>query len=130
MEPIANPQTGLAVVMRTSIYIGAPLLRAIEGYENRSGRLNSMAETYFRILENNKPDITRAEWEVAGEVFRNPPDDIGMAWAMIIDGGDRIEGLTELADIDALAAKVRKMPLVQVVALVELSRDPAQWGDA
>lgn len=49
---------------RISIYVGEPLAALLAGHENRSGRINNVAERYAAILqaELKRIDFTRGEW--------------------------------------------------------------------
>lgn len=93
--------------MKLSIYAGAPIQRALEGYENRSGRLNTVAERYIDIIARDCPALTEAEWcavcdALNGYWMEGGDMGIRMAWAEVADA-DRLTGLGKKWGIDAQA---------------------------
>lgn len=94
--------------MKLSIYAGAPIQRALDGYENRSGRLNTVAERYLDIIARDCPALTEAEWcavcDGLNGYWMEGGANLGvrMAWAEVADA-DRLTGLGAKWGVDALA---------------------------
>lgn len=111
--------------MRFTIYAGPPLAAALEGHENRSGRINSIAERYNAIVERHAPELAEAEWCAVCDALNGYWINDGMGvrgmWAEIHDS-DRLEGLGAKWGVDAiaLAERVRDMPFADQVALAEV----------
>lgn len=111
--------------MKISIYAGRPLAALLEDHENRSGRINAVADRYLGIVEHHAPEMTEAEWCAVCDALNGYwiTDRAGVRamWAEIYDG-DRINGLGEKwgADAIALAERVREMPFAELVALAEV----------
>ena len=115
--------------MRLSIYAGTPLQRVLEGHEdNRSGRLNTVAERYAYIVSRDCPALTEAAWcaicdALNGYWLKGSDSDSGvrLAWAEIEDA-DRLNGLGDKWDIDAraLAKMLRNCSAGQQVAVAEV----------
>jgi len=109
-----------------SIYAGPPIRALLDGYDdNRSGRLNAVAERYAAIIAAHTPELSEAEWCAvcdalngcfmgAGEALLG----VRYAWANIAD----CEGLGQkwCVDQDALAQRLRSMPLADAVAVAEV----------
>lgn len=110
---------------RATIYIGEPLNRALEGYENRSERLNTIADRYLACVKAHTPELSQSEWlavcDALNGVWLREAGYLRSVWAEIADA-DRLDGLGDKWDIDAqaLAERIRDMPIVQVVALIEV----------
>lgn len=117
---------------KISIYAGAPIEAALAdlagGYgENRSGRLNTMAQRYRDMVADElaRLDLTRAEWCAlldANNAMGLHDDAAGptppvIIWANIADS----RSLDKKWDIDqdALVRKVRVLPRSTLVAIVE-----------
>lgn len=111
--------------MKISIYAGPPLSALLEGHENRSGRLNAVADRYRGIVERHTPEMTTAEWCAVCDALNRCwiTDRMGVRamWAEIHDS-DRLEGLGAKWGVDALALaeRVRDMPIADQVALAEV----------
>lgn len=112
---------------RASIYIGEPLARLLDGHENRSGRLNTVAERYLDIVARDCPALTRAEWcavcDALNGYWMEGGSNLGvrMAWAEVSDA-DRLNGLGRKWNVDAeaLADRMRDMSSAEQVALAEV----------
>lgn len=109
---------------RASIYVGEPLARLLDGHDNRSGRINNVAERYAAVVAQDRPQLTRAEWcavcdALNGTWLADEPT-IRFIWAEIADA-DRLNGLGAKWEIDAqdLARRIRDMPAGARVSLVE-----------
>lgn len=115
--------------MKISIYAGAPIQRILDGYgDNRSGRLNTVAERYAYVIERDCPKMTEAEWCAVCDALNGYWMDIGdlgvgvrMAWAEIEDA-DRLNGLGEKWGVDAhaIAMRLRDSTAGQQVAVAEV----------
>jgi hypothetical protein len=113
--------------MKISIYAGAPIEALLDGYEdNRSGRLNTVAERYAGILAAHTPAFTEFEWCAICDALNGPymglgdPSSVRFAWASISDAAT--EGLGEKWRVDAheLARRVRALSFAESVALIEV----------
>ena len=115
--------------MRLSIYAGPPLQRVLEGHDdNRSGRINTVAERYAYIVSRDCPALPEAAWcalcdALNGYWLKGSDSDSGvrLAWAEIEDA-DRLNGLGDKWDIDAraLAKMLRNCSAGQQVAVAEV----------
>jgi thiol-disulfide isomerase/thioredoxin len=115
--------------MKISIYAGAPIQRVLEGYgDNRSGRLNTVAERYAYVVERDCPALTEAQWCAVCDALNGYWIDGGdsgagvrLAWAEIEDA-DRLDGLGEKWGVDAhaLAVQLRDSTAGQQVAVAEI----------
>lgn len=115
--------------MKISIYAGAPIQRVLEGYaDNRSGRLNTVAERYAYVVERDCPALSEAQWGAVCDALNGYWMDGGdsgagvrLAWAEIEDA-DRLDGLGEKWGVDAhaLAMQLRDSTAGQQVAVAEV----------
>ncbi|MGH2367596.1 MAG: hypothetical protein ACRDI2_05300 [Chloroflexota bacterium] len=113
--------------MKLSIYAGPPLAQAVDGWENRSGRLNRIAERYLDIVQRECPVLTEAEWcavcDALNGYWMEGGDNLGvrLMWAEI-DDADRLNGLGVKWSIDAqaLATRVQEMRVAEQVAVAEV----------
>jgi len=112
---------------RIHVYVGEPLARLLDGAENRSGRLNTLAERYLEIVRRDVPELAEAEWCALCDALDGywmegaPEPGLRFAWASIADA-DRLDGLGDKWGVDAqaLAARVRDLPTGALVALAEV----------
>lgn len=116
---------------RTTIYLGEPLQRLLEasGRENRSGRINCMAECYNTIIQDEllHLDLSPTEWCAICDA-NNPGWGVyslgdaltsaNFAWANVAD----TEGIGAKWEIDdkALIEKMRAMRPAQRIAVYEV----------
>ena len=115
--------------MKISVYAGAPIQRALEGHsDNRSGRLNTVAERYTYIVERDCPVLSEAQWcaicDALNGYWLSGGDSgagVRLAWAEIEDA-DRLGGLGARWGVDALAlaAWLREATAGQQVAVAEV----------
>lgn len=114
--------------MRITIYAGEPIQQLLDGHENRSGRLNTVAERYLDIVRQDCPALTEAEWcavcdALNGHWMEGGDGGVGvrMAWASVADA-DRLDGLGAKWGVDAhaLAARMQRMSAGEQVALAEV----------
>lgn len=115
--------------MKISIYAGTPLQSVLEGFgDNRSGRLNTVAERYTYVVERDCPTLSEAQWCAVCDALNGYWMDAGdsgagvrLAWAEIEDA-DRLNGLGEKWSVDAhaLAMQLRDMSAGQQVAVAEV----------
>lgn len=121
--------------MKISIYAGAPIQRVLDGFnDNRSGRLNTVAERYAYIVDRDCPTLTEAQWCAICDALNGYWMDSGdsgagvrLAWAEVEDA-DRLNGLGDKWDVDArdLSAQLRDMTAGQQVAVAEVVQ--RFWG--
>lgn len=112
---------------RITIYVGEPLARLLDDAENRSGRLNTVAERYLEIVRRDVPELSEAEWCVVCDALNGywmegaPELGLRFAWANIADA-DRLDGLGRKWGVDAqaLAVRIRDLPMGALVALAEV----------
>lgn len=124
---------------RTTIYLGEPLKRLLEaaGSENRSGRINTMAECYEEIiadeLQHGVGRLSTGEWCAIvdannpgwGVFAGNGQVDAQLAWANVADMDEDL-GKKWAIDRDALVAKMRAMrPAARIAVYEVVSRF---WG--
>ncbi len=112
--------------MKISIYAGPPIQSVMVGYEdNRSGRLNTVAERYQAIVAAHTPTMSEAEWCAVCDALNGHYVEAGdgltgirYAWACVED----CDGLGDKWGIDqaALVARLRAMPLADLVAMAEV----------
>lgn len=109
-----------------SIYAGPPIRALLDGHdENRSARLNTVAERYAAIVAAHTPELSEAEWCAvcdalngcfmgAGEALLG----VRYAWANVAD----CEGLGTKwgVDQDALAQRLRTASLAEQVSVAEV----------
>lgn len=119
------------VTNRTTIYLGEPLKRLLDaaGRENRSGRINTMAECYAEIVadELKRLDLSRGEWcAIAdannggwGPFAGQGLADAQLAWANVADADENL-GEKWGIDHDALIVKLRAMSAAQRIAVYEV----------
>ena len=115
--------------MKISVYAGAPIQRVLEGHgENRSGRLNTIAERYSYVVERDTPELSEAQWcaicDALNGYWLNGGDSgagVRLAWAEIEDA-DRLDGLGAKWGVDAgaLAGWLREATAGQQVAVAEV----------
>ena len=114
--------------MRLSIYAGPPLQRVLEGHDdNRSGRLNTVAERYAYVVARDCPALPEAAWcaicEALNGYWLTGADSAGvrLAWAEL-DSADRLSGLGDKwgVDIAALVKMLRDGTAGQQVAVAEV----------
>lgn len=121
--------------MKISIYAGAPVQRVLAGHgENRSGRLNTVAERYAYVVERDCPTLSEAQWCAICDALNGYWMDAGdsgagvrLAWAEIEDA-DRLNGLGQKWGVDAhaLATLLRDSTAGQQVAVAEIVQ--RFWG--
>lgn len=108
-----------------SIYAGPPIRALLDGEENRSGRLNTVAERYAAIVAAHTPEMSEAEWCAACDALNGHYMDAGdgmlgirYAWASV----EECEGLDDKWGIDhaALVARLRALDVAGSVALAEV----------
>ena len=111
--------------MKISIYAGPPIKSLLADDDNRSGRLNTVAERYSAIVAAHTPAMTEAEWCACCDALNGHYMDAGdglmgvrYAWASVED----CEGLGDKWGVDqsALVARLRALPLADAVALAEV----------
>lgn len=112
--------------MKLSIYAGPPIQALLAGFEdNRSGRLNTVAERYTAIMAAHTPALTELEWCAVCDALNGHYMDAGdgllgvrYAWASVAD----CEGLGEKWGIDqaALVERLRALDVAGSVALAEV----------
>jgi len=113
--------------MKLSIYAGEPIQQVLDGHENRSGRLNTVAERYLDVVRRDCPALTQAEWcavcDALNGYWMEGAGNLGvrMAWAEVADA-DRLNGLGAKWGVDApaLAARMQRMSAGEQVALAEV----------
>lgn len=108
---------------RTTIYLGPPLLAALEGFANRSGRLNELAERYAALIAEVTPALTKGEWCLICDILNASmrTADLGrLLWAEIEDSEPDGVGPKWGVDIKPLAAKVRAMRTGERLAILEV----------
>lgn len=114
--------------MKLSIYAGEPIQQALDGHDNRSGRLNTVAERYLDVVRRDCPALTEQEWcavcdALNGHWWEGGDGGVGvrMAWASVSDA-DRLDGLGAKWGVDAqaLAARMQCMSAGEQVALAEV----------
>lgn len=111
---------------RISIYAGRPLQVVLEGHDNRSARINAVAERYLYILDSDGLAFTQPEWMALCHALRGYCDDsnrsqnLRLAWAEI-EQADTQGDLNPQWDIDsaALAKRLRQATAGQLVATIE-----------
>lgn len=112
--------------MKISIYAGEPIQRVLDGFDNRSGRLNTVAERYLDIIRRDCPALTEAEWcalcDALNGYMASDGSAVRMAWAEIADAG-LIDGIGEKWEVDAqaLAQRMRLMTAAEQTAIVEVT---------
>lgn len=111
--------------MKMSLYAGPPIQALLADDENRSGRLNTVAERYAAIVAAHTPTMTEAEWSACCDALNGHYMDAGdglmgvrYAWASVED----CAGLGDKWGVDqsALVARLRALPLAEAVALAEV----------
>lgn len=114
--------------MKIPIYAGPPIVRVLEGHQDqRSARLNSVAERYLDIVSRDCPALSEAEWcaicDALNGYWMGAGDAAGvrLAWAEIEDA-DRLSGLGEKWGVDAqaIAGRLREYTAGQQVAVAEV----------
>lgn len=109
---------------RITIYAGPPLARAIEATlddDNRSGRVNNVAERYLDIVEAVRPRFTRDEWcavcDALNGVWLNDSVSARLVWANVADTPE----LGEKWSIDqpALTSRLRALDAAGNWAVIE-----------
>lgn len=110
---------------RFTIYAGEPVAGILAGYEsNRSGRINQVAADYRSIIREETPTFSPAEWQAIADVlngtFVADEASLRLVWASIADSGEDGIGEKWGIDIDALAQRVRRLSLAQLIALREV----------
>lgn len=110
---------------RLTIYAGEPLASVLAGWEdNRSGRVNAIADAYREFVDHLVPVLDIKEWcalaDVANGFATYEITQLRVFWASVADSGP--DGLAEKwgVDLDALAAKVRALPMPQLLAMREV----------
>ncbi len=110
---------------RATIYIGPPLQAALAGHENRSGRINTIADRYLAILRYDMPELAEADWNAICDVcngwLATPADDARHLWMEVEDAAEG--GLGEKWGIDAraLAIVLKGMSVGQRMAVLEVA---------
>ena len=109
--------------MRLSIYAGPPLQRVLEGHDdNRSRRINSVAERYAYVVARDCPALPEAAWCAICEALMGDSGvGVHLAWAEL-DSADRLSGLGDKWDVDiaALVKMLRDGTAGQQVAVAEV----------
>lgn len=110
---------------RFTIYAGEPVAAILAGFEdNRSGRINQVADSYRMLIEEAVPVLTEAEWSATLDALNGSwlqdETHLRLMWASIADSAP--DGLADKwgVDLDALAGKVRGMSIAQLLALREI----------
>ena len=110
--------------MRFTIYAGPTLSAALEGHENRSGRINEIAARYLETVARHTPEMSEGDWCVLCDVLNGTILDeqmVRMLWAEIEDA-HRHDRIGEKWGTDALALSVelKALPFVELVAIAEV----------
>lgn len=109
---------------RISIYAGRPLLAVLEGHDNRSARINALAERYLYILDCDGLAFTPPEWLALCHALRdycddsNRSPDLRLAWAEIANNRHHISDHWKI-DGPALAKRLQEATAGQLVATIE-----------
>ena len=107
-----------------SIYAGDHVQLVLEGHDNRSGRLNDVAELFALVVERDCPELSEPQWFAVCDALS--PDThpasmarIGWAWVRL---AARLDGLGDKWGIDAfsLADQLRNSTAGQMVAVAEI----------
>ncbi len=110
---------------RFSVYAGEPISRALDGHDNRSGRLNGICERYLDVItdELRRIALTRAEWCAVMDVANGAHIETGDAtgwrylWASISDEAT-LDAKWSI-NREALSVRIRNLPLAAQVAIHE-----------
>lgn len=115
---------------KPSIYFQEPLKRLVEGHDNRSGRLNDVAELYGWLVANDCPALTEAQWRAISYAALHEPPPRGVTAiveiALFAANDVQMEGeygaLWDAFGIDAaaLSAQLHKSTAGQRVAVAEI----------
>lgn len=112
---------------KLGVYMSEPLERLVkdrEAQDSLSGRLSTAADRYLEICDRHKPELSEAEWNACRDALNGcwmaDTMSVESVWASIYDA-DRLDGLGKKWGIDAkaLAIRIRDMPLVEKIALIE-----------
>jgi hypothetical protein len=111
---------------RISVYVGPPLAAVLDGFENRSGRLNSIAERYSAMVKDElrRMEFSRNEWCAIMDANNGAHMEIGgdsasyvMSWANIADSPETDEKWG--VDHQVLAGRVRALGVAARIAVFE-----------
>jgi len=91
---------------RFMIYAAEPIASALMGYEqNRSGRLNQIADAYRDLIADNMPAFSVADWRALLAVLEHANlsdmQSLRLAWAVLADNAaaahlaERVRGFTD-----------------------------------
>lgn len=109
---------------RITIYVGPPLAAALDGFENRSGRLNAVCERYLAIVEDVAPTtLAEGEWCLLCDILNGTVRDVDCArllWAEVEGSAPNGMGEKWSVDVPALAAKIRGMSAAERHAILEV----------
>jgi hypothetical protein len=108
---------------RISVYAGKPIEDVLLGYDdNRSGRLNQVAESYLEMVKCLTPEMTEPEWSAVVDALNGYWMDEALAlryaWAEIAD----TKGLGKKWGVDqeALSGRIRSLTDAELIALREV----------
>lgn len=99
---------------KMSIYAGEPLAGVLVGFEdNRSARINAVADAYRIFVADNTPAFTEGEWmaliDVVNGSWVGDIANLRLTWASMADAGEDGIGEKWGIDTDAFAKVLRRM---------------------
>lgn len=110
---------------RFTVYAGEPIAGVLAGYEdNRSGRLNQVADDFRVMVADLVPEFSAGEWLLIIDALNGTAIEdaktLRLAWASVADAGEG--GLADKwgVDLDPLVKRMRALTAGQLVALREI----------
>ena len=107
-----------------SIYAGDHLRAVLEGHDNRSGRLNDVAELFALVVERDCPEMSEPQWvavcaALSLDTHLASMARLGWAWVPL---AACLDGLGDKWGINAfsLAERLRNSTTGQMVAVAEI----------
>lgn len=116
---------------KMSIYAGEPLAGVLVGFEdNRSARINAVADAYRIFVADNTPAFIAGEWLALADVTNGAWIDmpgLRLTWASMSDAAADGIGQKWGIDPEAFAQRLRKLRDSEMLAIREVI---ARWWNA
>ena len=111
---------------KISIYAGEPITKALQHCDNRSQRINAIAERYLYLCRVSVPTLTVPEWSYLIDVLNGhcaEPIELSARSIGLMVRDAAPDGLPEKWGVEAaqLAAKMEALPVAGGVAVLELA---------
>jgi hypothetical protein len=106
--------------MKIAVYVGPPMTRAIEAFQNRSRRVNDLCERYMAMVEDACPALTVDEWRMLLEQLGGVRRDVAGARRLWLELSMAPLDDAEEAVIAGLIPRLKAATLTERLAILEM----------